>query len=434
MAWTREDAAHLLRRAGFGGSNAEVDSLFSLGRTGAINRIVNYEAIADAAWSSANPLNIASDYWDTTRTNLTYLLVRNPRPLEAKLVWFWHGHFTTPIGAAEAATFRKQMYKWRQYASGSFRDFLLAMYKDAAMLRYLNGAFSRKERPNENFARESMELYTTGTGPYRETDVREAARALTGWEVSWPEEVVSFNARAFDPGPKTILGRTGNFGGDDFMNILFERPETARRICMKLYRTFVSERINLIAVNDLVTTWNRTSGDIKAVLTTLFNSAAFWDPRNRGTIVKSALDYTAGLTQRLGFAIDFDRVRAIMDTMERAGQSPFSPPNPAGYAIGLRLAGASMLLARYDFAYDLIYNTDQARVLSTLASGITLPVQPASLITTLAQRLGVPTLTTTTIAGIGDYLGTAALDSMRFNNRALGTLYLLACSPEYQVA
>lgn len=434
MAWTREDAAHLLRRAGFGGSNAEVDNLFALGQAGAINRIVNYESIADPAWSSANPLNIPADFWDTTRTNLTWLLVRSPRPLEAKLVWFWHGHFTTPIGVAEAATFRKQMDKWRQYASGNFRDFLIAMYKDAAMLRYLNGAFSRKERPNENFARESMELYTTGTGPYRETDVREAARALTGWEVSWPAEVVSFNTRAFDAGPKTILGRTGNFGGDDFMNILFERPETARRICMKLYRTFVSERINLIEVNNLVATWNRTSGNIKAVLTTLFNSAAFWDPRNRGTIVKSALDFTTGLTQRLGFAMNFDRVRGIMDAMERAGQTAFAPPNPAGYATGLRLTGASMLLARYEFAYNLIYNTDQARVLSTLAGGITLPVAPATLIATLAQRLGVPSVTATTAAGIADYLGTAAIDSTRFNTRALGTLYLLASSPEYQVA
>ncbi len=433
MAWTREDAAHLLRRAGFGGSNADVDALFALGQAGAINRIVNYEPIADAAWSSTNPLNLATDFWDFTRTNLMYLLVRSPRPLEAKLLWFWHGHFTTPIGAAEAKTFRKQMDTWRQYASGNFRDFLLAMYKDAAMLRYLNGASSRKERPNENFARESMELYTTGTGPFREADVREAARALTGWEVSWPEEAVSFNARAFDTGVKTILGRTGNFGGDDFMNILFQRPETSRRICMKLYRTFVSERVNLIEVNNLVAAWNRTGGSIKAVLTTLFNSGSFWDPRNRGTIVKSALEYTAGLMQRLGFAPDLNRTRSIIDSMERAGQTAFAPPNPAGYATGLRLAGASMLLARYEYAYHLIYEIDQARVLAAMTAGIPLPVQPATLTATLVQRLGVPALTATTSAAINEYLGTAAIDSTRINTRALGTLYLLACSPEYQV-
>jgi uncharacterized protein (DUF1800 family) len=263
--------------------------------------------------------------------------------------------------------------------------------------------------------------------------VREAARALTGWEVSWPEDVVSFNARAFDTGVKTILGRTGNFGGDDFMNILFQRPETARRICMKLYRTFVSERVNLIEVNNLVTTWNRTGGSIKAVLTTLFNSAAFWDPRNRGTIVKSALDYTAGLTLRLGFAADFDRMRSIIDAMGRAGQDPFSPPNPAGYATGLRLAGASMLLTRYDFAFDAIYNVDTAKVMTTMTGAIPLPVQPATLAATLAQRLGVPALTATTSAAIGDWLGTAPIDATRLQDRALGTLYLLACSPEFQV-
>lgn len=433
MAWTREDAAHLLRRAGFGGSNGDVDALFALGQAGAINRIVNYETIADPAWNSANPINAPADFWDLTRTNLTYLLVRSPRPLEAKLVWFWHGHFTTPIGASEPATFRKQIDTWRQNASGNFRSFLVAMYKDAAMLRYLNGAFSRKEQPNENFARESMELYTTGTGPYRETDVREAARALTGWEVSWPEEVVTFKASAFDSGAKTILGRTGNFGGDDFMNILFERPETARRICMKLYRTFVSERVNLIELNALVSTWNRTGGNLKAVLTTLFNSAGFWDPRVRGTLVKGPLDYTAGLMQRLGFTADFDRVRSIIDTMERAGQDAFYPPNPAGYATGLRLTGASMLLARYGFAYDLIYNVDQPRVIAAMTTGIPLPVQPAVLTATLAQRLGITALTANTVTAINESLGTSAIDSTRINSRALSALYLLACSPEYQV-
>lgn len=435
MAWTRDDAAHLLRRAGFGGTLEAVEQVYGLGQAAAIEAIVEYDRTADPVWSNDNPFGLSDvlNEWDGVRNALLWQMLHSRRPLQAKLLWFWHGHFTTPMSSAGNKLFRTQMRTWRANAQGSFGTFLSAMYKDGAMLRYLNGAGSDKEHPNENFARESMELYTTGTGPYRETDVREAARALTGWVVTWPEENVLFDPRRHDSGQKTILGQTGNFDGEAVMALLARRPETARRICSKLYRFFVSERVNLIDLSRMVTTWNATGGNLKAVLRTMFGLASFWDVRNRGFLFKDCLDFVFGLVQRLKLTIDIDRMRAIGWGCSQMGQEPFEPPNPSGYATGLRLTGASMLLQRTQVAWWMLYDWADDTAVRILNSGLVAPVAPDVLVTTVASRLGVSQLTPNTRTAILGWLGPRPIARADLPERTRGVGYLVAISPEYQV-
>jgi uncharacterized protein (DUF1800 family) len=306
------------------------------------------------------------------------------------------------------------------------------MYKDGAMLHYLDGDPNSKRRPNENFARENFELFTTGVGPYTEIDVKEAARAFTGYDVS-EDNVVSFNAADHDSNNKTILGQTGNWGGDDVMRIAFARPETRRVICTKLYKFFVSERLNVVDLTALMRAWSQTNGNLQAVMLTLFRLAGFWDPRNRGFLVKSSAQYAIGLVQRLGLTPDVALIGRMLDDMNQMGQSPFQPPNVAGYPSGIRLTGASMLLTRYHFAYHVIYEKNAAGVTALMTAG--LPASPTreQLVATLAERLGVVNLGAATRSAILDWIGTGAITSSNLQSRTLGTLYLLAASPEFQM-
>lgn len=435
MAWTREEAGHLLRRAGFGGSLSAVDALVSSGRDNAINQIVDYQSVGDTVWSSANPLGIANlaDDWDGNKANYMWALYSTKRPLEAKLIWFWHGHFVTPIGAGGPELFRPMLLTWRANAAGKFGNFLKAVYKDGNMLRYLNGAGSNKESPNENFAREVMELFSCGHGPYTETDIKEGARALTGWDVTWPENQVVFRSENWDSDPKTILGQTGNFNGESFMQILASRSDTARRICIKLYRFFVSERVNLVEIDKMVKTWNASGGDIRQVLRTMFTSAAFWDPRNRGTVVKNTLDFGFGLMQRLGVAPTTDRMRGCIWQFGGMGQQTFDPPNPAGYAQGLKLTGASALLARAQFSMTVIYDWATNAAIDSLTAGLPSPTPPTALVNQLVARLGAMPLTANTSSAISTYLGANSIPSTQLRDRARDVAHLIVCSPEYQV-
>lgn len=437
VTWTQKGAAHLLRRAGFGGSIAEVDALFAKGREGAIEYLLNFEAIPDPNWDRANPLGLQNpleDDWQATMT-LLYRLMASARPLQARLTWFWHGHFTSAMQATGAKLMTRQINTWRQHATGSFRPFLLAMYKDGGMLRYLNGDPSTKDRPNENFARENMELFTTGVGPYNERDVRECARAFTGWEVGYPDPVVTFNAEAHDAGSKTILKRTGNFNGDDVMRLLHERRETLYRICGKLANQFVSNAGIWAVTSDMAKEWTRTDGDLKAVMRAMLKSNTFWDLSVRGTLVKGALEYVAGLVKRLGHPLTRDLIENIAWRLTQMGEPAFQPPNPAGYPKGLQLSGASMLISRYQFAWYALYEIDPVRVVNRMTLGLRPNLPADEFVTEMANRLGVSVrLSVATRAALNDYLDRKPVPVAALSESTLGVLYLLACSPEYQTS
>lgn len=435
MAWTREDAAHLLRRAGFGGSLGDVDRTFALGQAGAVDALVQFERTPDPIWSNDNPLGIDNPDEDgyQYRATLLFQMLGSRRPLQTRMFWFWHGHFTTSLSAVDLRNFRRQVQLYRSNAMAGFGAFLAVMYKDGAMLQYLNGSGSTKYGPNENFAREAMELYTTGAGPYTERDVREAARALTGWEVTYPEQVVRFDNERHDNDPKTILGQTGNFNGEDFMRILAARPETARRITAKLYRFFVSERLNVVEQSRLLQSWTASAGSIRSVMQTLLTAPSFWDPRNRGTVVKTAFDFALGLLQRFEITVDRDRGNDISNRLGDMGQVPANPPNPAGYRSGLQLAGASMLLDRCKFASSVIYDWAGETSIARFNSGLPVPVAPTVLVDQVATRIGSMPLKGNTRNAILAYLGAAPIQRSDLADRTRDVAFLIACCPEYQV-
>ncbi|MBK6744742.1 MAG: DUF1800 family protein [Hydrogenophilales bacterium] len=277
--WTVPDAAHLMRRAGFGGSFESVGQLYALGREGAIDWLIEYDSVADPSAADVAKLGLDLSTGPGVIQGQLYRMAASTRPLQEKLAWFWHGHFVSALGQAPVPLMPIQMDTWRRQASGRFLDFLYAMYKDPAMLLYLDNNTNIVGQANENFAREVMELFTLGAGNYTETDIREAARALTGWTVlpNRRTEAV-FIARRHDDGIKSLFGVTGNFDGDDVMDILYWHPACAPFVCAKLYTYFIGPSIVQAELDELVETWKRTDGNLREVLHILFRLDGFWAP------------------------------------------------------------------------------------------------------------------------------------------------------------
>jgi len=437
MAWDIDSAAHLLRRAGFGGGLAQVQQLYDLGQEGAIAYLLNYESIPDPAAQDVNALGL-----DVTKRNdaaawMLYRLLASTRPLQEKLTWFWHGHFTSSVLDIPPQYMLVQNETWRSYANGNFLPFLKAMYKDPAMLDYLDNNSNVASKPNENFARELMELFTIGIGHYTETDVKEAARALTGWIISaGPPPVGTFVPGRHANASKTVLGVSGNLNGDSIMDILFAHPATAPRLCTKLYQFFVRPDVNAGDLSALVATWTATNGNIKEVMNTLLHLDSFWAPDTRNTLVKSPMEYTLGLVQRfqLTASLSAANLRTGVTFLANMGQVPFGPPDVAGYPQGLEWAGTSPLLSRYNTANFILYSGAGATIVNQLTQGQDVSTA-AKLVDLLAWQMGPLTLTNTTRQALinyvnaGGYTGTAA----QVQSKTRGAGHLLVSTPEYQV-
>jgi uncharacterized protein (DUF1800 family) len=435
MPWRIAEAEHLLRRVGFGGSLAQVNAVYSVGANQAIENLLNYQNVADPVWDDPNPLDLSNyqtSKW-SARRNLLYKVATSTRPLQSRLLWFWHGHFTTSLEFTTIKLMERQMSKWRGQATGNFLEFLFDMYTDGAMLQYLDGASNNSGAPNENFARENFELFTLGVGNYTETDVREAARAFTGLVVG-VDGTVSRDSSLYDGGEKTILGRTGNFSGNDVMRLVFNRDETVQRICTKLYRCFVSDVVDVAEVNAMMNTWLEGNGNMRHVVRTLLRLPGFWAAANRQALIKSPLEFCLGLVQRLELGVGQSLIDRLLKALPPMGMTPFIPPTPAGYAPGDRVMGASRLVARYRFAYHCVYERSTDTVMSTMASGLPSTLSSTQLIATIAGRMGLHSLTSATQEAVSTYLGTAAVNKSNLTSKTLDTVYLLACSPEYQLA
>src|SRR5689334_5723295 len=234
--WTRDAAAHLLRRAGFGGTPAEIDALFARGHEGAVSYLVDYDAIDTSSYESA----LAARNYNLLKTTglqqwFMDRMAFSPRPLEEKMTYFWNLHWTSGISKVKGETLILNQNKTeRTLAMGRFDDLVLAISQDPAMLVWLDNDTNKAAKPNENYARELMELFTLGIGHYTQTDVTEVARALTGWTVQNYNKATNYNQATFvnnpnthDNGTKTILGQTGNFDGTDAIGIILNHSDSA---------------------------------------------------------------------------------------------------------------------------------------------------------------------------------------------------------------
>jgi uncharacterized protein (DUF1800 family) len=271
--------------------------------------------------------------------------------LREKMTLFWHNHFAC---RSKLATFiQQQNNTLRTHALGKFGDLLMAVSKDAAMLQFLNNQQNRKKSPNENFAREVMELFTLGRGNYTETDIKEAARAFTGWGFNLQGEFV-FRQLFHDNGSKTIFGKTGNYQGEDVIEMLLSNPQTARFISTKVYRYFVNERINEEYIASMAKRFFRSDYDIADLMEYVFTSDWFYDPANIGAQIKSPVELLAGLQRTL--SMDFVDKTPVLYTQKALGQILFNPPNVAGWPGGKAWIDSSSLLTRMQLPKVLFRN------------------------------------------------------------------------------
>jgi uncharacterized protein (DUF1800 family) len=276
-----------------------------------------------------------------------------PRPLQEKLTLFWHGHFATSVQKVKSAYYMwRQNEIFRRYGSGNWVGLMTAVSKDPAMLIWLDQAQSRKEHPNENFAREVMELFALGEGNYTEKDIAEAARALTGWSLDRLNQEFIYRPRMHDEGVKTLLGRSGNFGGDEVLKIICAQPQSGRFIARKLWVFFGNENPSAELVEALAGNFRANGSDFKPFLRTLFLSEEFYSADVIRQQVKSPVQWLVGSIRVLERNIPPPPV--CMNALRLLGQDLLAPPNVKGWDGGLSWITTNNLLNRYNFANYLV--------------------------------------------------------------------------------
>jgi uncharacterized protein (DUF1800 family) len=272
-------------------------------------------------------------------------MLATPSPLTERMTLFWHNHFATSQQKVRSNQLvYRQNVLLREHALGHFGTLLHAVSKDPAMLIYLDNAGSRRQAPNENFAREVMELFTLGEGHYTERDIKEAARAFTGWSIDRDSGEYLYRPFIHDNGPKTVLGRTGRFGGDEVLDILLARPETATFVTRKLWREFVSPSPDERELARLAGAFRESGYAVKPLLRAMLLSESFWARESRGALIKSPVDLVVGTLHTFG--VRPMSLRTAVTASALLGQNVFSPPNVKGWPGGEAWINSATLLGR----------------------------------------------------------------------------------------
>ena len=275
-------------------------------------------------------------------------MVVTPTPLTERMTLFWHSHFATSMQkVGEPQLMYRQNLLLREYALGNYRDMLHAIARDPAMLMWLDGVANRKGAPNENFAREVMELFVLGEGHYTQQDVTEAARAFTGWSRNWQTGEFVFNPAQHDAGSKTILGQSGNFDGDAAIDILLDQPVAAEHIAGELCEEFISPHPDPVAVQHLAEIFRDNHYAIKPLLRALFSLNAFYDKSNRAQLVKSPIELIVGTLRQ--FDVHPSAWQPLVYEADGMGESLFAPPNVKGWPTGEQWINGTTLLRRKAF-------------------------------------------------------------------------------------
>ena len=402
--WGEAQARHLLERAGFGGTPAEVAALAALTPRAAVRRLVYFEGAPEAQLPAFEPSGIFDEgldpfppsrpatttlarrqggalgiqakpsgnrplqpvvnaffYWlrasrlETDRVAYWWAnrMLLSPRPLEEKMALFWHGHFAT--NEDKVRDYRKMLKQLRLFQRaglGNFRTLLIGVAQDPAMLAFLDAGVNVKGSPNENFAREIMELFTLGVGRYGEADVREAARAFTGWNYAGLDFRV--NADEHDDGVKRFLGQQGRFDGIDIIDLILAQDAAAEFIAGKIYRYFVRQELGAATQKELGAWLKAADYDIAAFLERLFLSRHFYAPDALGTRIRGPVEFVVSTYRKLGLdavpgAPDFNSVT------ESLGQRLMHPPTVAGWSEGRSWITPSLLFERGNFVLDLVF-------------------------------------------------------------------------------
>ncbi len=405
--WNYDWAEHLAGRAGFSGTPEEIQKLADMTPEDAVRSLVYYDGITNehlppfehsGFWDDtlthfppsrpaatelalrrgesmgirikpdfvnrlAQPVSDRFFYWlratqlETRRVAYWWAerMLDTERPLEEKMALFWHGHFATAEN--KVRDYRKmlgQIDMFERHATGNFRELLVAVAKDPGMLYYLDAGVNVKGAANENFAREVMELFTMGVGNYTEQDVREAARAFTGWNFENLDFVV--NTGLHDDGLKTFLGRSGNFDGVEVLNIILEQPATANYIAAKIYRFFVREDPSAALTAELGAILRENDYELRPLLETVFLSRDFYSEASYGAHIKGPVEHVITMLKQLG-AEDVPGVPDFNLTTIALGQHLLNPPSVAGWAQGRSWITPAFLQERGNAAFNYLFPT-----------------------------------------------------------------------------
>lgn len=370
--WDEKKAKHLLSRAGFGIPRERVTHLAQIGLHKAVDALVEFDSVPQYGQEPAfllpsNQYRTLRDIEDederrkarqriqrAERQSVQLLkqwwfdrILNSPRPLEEKMTLFWHGHFATSAQKVKNSTANYMLHSdFRSNAVGNFKELTIAVAKSPAMLRYLDNTQNVKEHPNENWARELMELFTLGIGNYTEDDIKESARAFTGWTIG--RNGFYIRNRVHDEGSKTFLGHTGNLDGLDVIDIIFEQPATAQFLSRKLYLYFVGDDIDDAVIKAIASDLRTNNYDLAPTLKKLFLSKAFYSERAIGTQIKSPVQFVAQLVHDLD--MPYPPYASMARASAQLGQDLFYPPNVKGWDGGRTWINANTLLTRYNLS------------------------------------------------------------------------------------
>jgi uncharacterized protein (DUF1800 family) len=458
-------AAHLLRRAAFGGSPSDVAHYASMSASDAVTALVRFPSMAsypepqllDDQGSEiglammvrnqpGDPATVQRRQQQTELrrqqnvANVTWWLNRmlaTPAPLQEKMTLFLHGHFATATNTKGiyGLDIIEQNELLRRYALGNWRELTHYVARDRAMLKWLDNARSEKAHPNENFARELMELFTLGIGNYTEQDVRESARAFTGFTFARATGQFYFNARQHDDGSKTFLGHTGNFNGDDVIDIIFEQPAAPKLFAQKLLEFFVYSDPEPELVDELAGLIRRNDFAMAPVISALLRSNVFYSDRAYRALVKSPVEFVIGTYQLFGIT---DVQPAVIGALNRMGQVPFRPPSVKGWDGGAQWLNTQTVLARENFASSLMAAPEMAQAKNWLTDGV--PPSAGAATQRLAATILQGDASPSSLADLAGYLdgrGTStgtALSGENFEERMRGAAYLTMAMPAYQLS
>lgn len=380
---------HLLRRAGFGADPNELAMYQRMGFDTAVNHLINYQTLDNSVVPARPDIVLSyanSDYGDLANIQWWWLdmMVNTSRPLEEKMTLFWHNHFATAISKVENPYLMYVQNRFlRANALGDFRDLLLGITYDPAMLIWLDGNYSTKGNPNENYAREIMEVFSTGRGLYTEDDVKAGARAFTGFEVN-DDGTSSFLPSRHDAGTKTFLGRTGNFGPEDIVNILAPHSATASNLATELFSYFAYPNPSRETVAKLAQVYLDSKYSIKSLVEAILKSDEFRSAEAYLAQVKSPVEFVATALRSTRATSD---QYSTLDSLSYMGQTLLDPPTVFGWPSGTAWIDSASIFERYNF--PLMLQTSQEDLASRLDSGVVFPSgQPSPAgVKTLANTL-----------------------------------------------
>ncbi|MGZ3885382.1 MAG: DUF1800 domain-containing protein [Bacteroidia bacterium] len=363
---------HLYNRAGFGISYKDakslsqkpmkeiVDGLFKNSSLGTYLGVIKKEDIPRLKEARESGMS-KKELQELIKTkglelNLAYMkqLFISTNLVREKQTLFWHNHFACRV--RNAYTMQELNNIHRKFAFANFRTLLVEVSKSAAMLDFLNNQQNRKEHPNENFARELMELFTLGRGNYTEDDIKEAARAFTGWGFSRETFEFEFREKHHDAGEKTVFSRKGPHGGEDIINMIMDRRETALFLCRKLYKYYVNETVDEARVKALAEFYYMNQYNTEVLLKKIFMADWFYDAANIGANIKSPIELLTGLARQ--YNVKFSNEKLLMQLQRQLGQVLFFPPNVAGWPGGKSWIDSTTLMLRMRLPSLILNNGD----------------------------------------------------------------------------